>query len=478
MFIGRKKELASLNDIYKNSSAFRMTVVYGRRRIGKSTLLSEFVKDKKFIFYTATKVGNKRNVELLTQEVLSVLQPKLTNIPFVHLEELFDFITVNLPKEPLVFIIDELPYWAKKDESILSTIQKYADHDWKNKDIYLILCGSSLSFMEEEVLSEKSPLFGRRNSQIKLNPFNYLDSAKFVPEYSNENKAIVYGVTGGVPKYLELFNSKVSLDQNLKNLFFNPNGYLFDEPRNLLTQEFSDIIVVNNIIEQIASGENTINTISSKIAESEANVSYSLNKLISVGLVEKKKCITEEKNKKKTQYVLKDSMFQFWYRFIPEATSSIERGNGEQYYDSYVKSQLHSFMGNVFEEMCRDYVAGRGFSNDFGCIITEVGNWWGIENYSDEDGKKHHESTDIDIVGISKIDKSMVVGECKFKNEKIDKSIFEILFRRANNVFHGNYKIKKYILFSLNGYTGWFGDNENENLMCVSLDDMYYEKTN
>lgn len=473
MFVGREKELASLNDIYDGSSKFRMTVVYGRRRIGKSTLLSEFIKDKKAIFYTATKVGSKRNIELLTQEVLSVLQPSLNNLPFEHLEELFDFMTVNFTDEPLVFIIDELPYWAKKDESILSTIQKFADRDWKNKNLYLILCGSSLSFMEDEVLSEKSPLFGRRNSQIKLNAFNYLESAKFVENYSNENKAIVYGVTGGVPKYLDLFDSKKSLDQNLKKLFFDSNGYLYDEPRNLLTQEFSDIIVVNNIIEQVASGENTINSISTKINESEANVSYTLNKLISVGLVEKKKCITEEKNKKKTQYILKDSMFRFWYRFIPRAASSIERGYGEQYYDSFVKTQLHTFMGSVFEEMCLDYVSEKAFSNLFGCFITEVGNWWGIENYIDEDGKKHHEPTDIDVVGISKTDKSMIVGECKFKNDKVDKSIYETLIKRANNVFGNKYKIKKYVLFSLNGYSDWFKKNKDENLLCISLNDMY-----
>lgn len=476
MFVGREKELASLNDIYKSSSSFRMTVIYGRRRIGKSTLISEFIKDKKAIFYTATKVGTKRNIELLTQEVLSVLQPSLTNVPFSHLEELFDFLTINLPDEPIVFIIDELPYWAKKDESILSVLQKYADHNWKDKNLYLILCGSSLSFMEDEVLSEKSPLFGRRNSQIKLNSFNYLDSAKFVPNYSNEDKAIVYGVTGGVPKYLELFDSKKSLDQNIKRLYFNPNGYLYDEPRNLLTQEFSDIIVVNNIVEQIASGENTINSISNKIGESEANVSYTLNKLISVGLVEKKKCITEENNKKKTQYVLKDSMFQFWYRFIPKASSSIERGNGQEYYDYYVKPQLHTFMGSVFEEMCRDYVADNGFNNIFGCVITDVGNWWGMENTIDENGKKVHIPTDIDVIGISKIDKSMIVGECKFKNEKVDKSVYETLIRRSNHIFSNKYKIKKYVLFSLNGYSSWFKENTDKDLIYISLKDMYQTK--
>jgi AAA+ ATPase superfamily predicted ATPase len=126
-----------------------------------------------------------------------------------------------------------------------------------------------------------------------------------------------------------MIDSSKSLDDNIKQLFFNTDGYLFDETRNLLTQEFSDVTLVNNIIEQVASGENALNIIASKVREKDSTVLYSLEKLIDVGLVEKKKCITEEKNKKKTQYVLKDYMFKFWYEFIAKAVSVIEMGQGE-----------------------------------------------------------------------------------------------------------------------------------------------------
>ena len=121
--------------------------------------------------------------------------------------------------------------------------------------------------MEQKVLSEKSPLFGRRDSQMKLEAFNYLDSAKFVPDYSNEDKAICYGITGGVAKYLSMIDPAKSMDENIIRLFFRTDGYLYDETRNLLTQEFADVSVVNNIVEQIASGGNTLNTIAGKIGE-------------------------------------------------------------------------------------------------------------------------------------------------------------------------------------------------------------------
>ncbi|MCR4764364.1 MAG: ATP-binding protein [Lachnospiraceae bacterium] len=473
MFIGRKKELKALESVF-DKDGFGMTVIYGRRRVGKSTLIKEFVKNKRVIFYTATKVGPERNLELFTKQVLDVLDPAINEAVFPTIESVLDLIgnRIENKDDKIVLVIDELPYWAEKDESLLSILQKYIDTAWLQKNMMIILCGSTLSFMEKKVLSEKSPIFGRRDSQIKLEAFNYKDSALFVPKYSAENKAICYGVTGGVAKYLAMFDPKKSLDENIVRLYFNPDGYLYDETRNLLTQEFSDITLVNNIIEQVASGENTLNNIASKVHEKDTTVLYSLEKLIDAGMVEKKKCITEEKNKKKTQYVLKDHMFSFWYRFIPKAVSVIEMGQGQIYYEKIVKPQLHSFMGGVFEEMCRYYTLEQGIKGTFGSFITETGTWWGTEPMADDDGKKHQQSAGIDVVGISSVDKTAVCGECKFKNEKIDKEIYETLIRRSGFLSR-NYMVTKYLLFSLSGFSGWFDKADRSNLVLITIHDLY-----
>ena len=473
MFIGREKELKSLNEVYSKEN-FGMTIIYGRRRVGKSYLITEFIRNKKAIFYTATKVGAERNLELFSKQVLDVLDPEYSDAIFPSIESVFDIITKKMSEsdEKIILVIDELPYWAEKDEALLSILQKYIDTKWLDKKLMLILCGSALSFMEKKVLSEKSPVFGRRDAQIKLEAFNYRDSALFVPDYSPEDKAICYGVTGGVAKYLSLFDSKKSLDDNIKRLFFNTDGYLFDEPRNLLTQEFADVTLVNNIIEQVASGENALNIISSKVKEKDPTVLYSIEKLIDVGLVEKKKCITEEKNKKKTQYVLKDHMFKFWYEFIPKAISVIEMGQGELYYEKAVKPKLHEFMGSVFEEMCRYYTLEKGIQGEFGSFITETGTWWGVEQLRDDEGKWYQQATDIDVVGISTIDRTAVIGECKFKNEKIDKGIYETLIRRSR-LISGKYSITKYLLFSLGGFSDWFNGIDKTNLVLITVEDMY-----
>lgn len=471
MFIGRERELASLKEFY-DKDGIGMTVIYGRRRIGKSTLIAEFVKDKKTIFYTATKVGKTRNLELFSRQVVDLFMPGMENISFGTLEAVFDFIDKNIGDEKIVLVIDELPYWAEKDEALLSVLQKYIDTVWNDKNLKIILCGSALSFMEKKVLSEKSPLFGRRDSQIKLEAFNYLDAAKFVPNYSNEDKAICYGITGGVAKYLSMIDSNKSIDENIVRLFFRTDGYLYDETRNLLTQEFSDISLVNNIVEQIASGENALNIIAAKIGEKAQTVLYSLEKLMNVGLIEKKKCITDEKNKKKTQYVLKDYMFKFWYEFIPKATSVIELGQGEIYYTKVVKPVLHSFMGSIFEEMCRYYTLMKGITGEYGCFITSVGTWWGVENITEKDGEVRAQSADIDVVALSEVDKKAVVGECKFKNEKIDKGIYDTLIRRSK-LISTKYKVSKYIFFSLSGYTDWYDSLADEDVLLLTLDSLY-----
>lgn len=471
MFVGRERELQSLQEQY-DQSGFAMSVIYGRRRIGKSTLIARFVEGKRAICYTASKVGAERNLALFTRQVMAILEPQMMDVTFPSLEGVLDYVTARLTDDRLILVIDELPYWAERDESLLSILQKYIDTKWLGKNLMLILCGSTLSFMENKVLSEKSPLFGRRTSQIRLEAFNYREAAMFVPDYSDEDKAICYGVTGGVARYLAMFDGRRDLDENIKRLFFRTDGYLYDETRNLLTQEFMDVTLVNNVIEQIASGQNTLNTIAMAIGEKEPTVTYSLNRLIEVGLVEKRNCITDERNRKKTQYVLKDSMFKFWYAFIPKAVSIIEMGHGDLYYDKAVKPNLHSFMGSVFENMCRYYTLEQGILGRFGGILTNVGTWWGAENIIEADGSRRTQSADIDVVAISDIDRTMVIGECKFRNEPIDKGIVETLYRRASLPDH-KYRCVRKVFYSLGGYTKWCEEAGLEDAEFLTLRDLY-----
>lgn len=323
-----------------------------------------------------------------------------------------------------------------------------------------------MSFMENKVLGEKSPLFGRRTAQIKLMPFSFEEAALFVPEYSDEDKAVCYGITGGIAKYLSIIDSCVTLDENIKKLFFSRSGYLYEEPHNLLIQEFRNVSSYSTVINVIASGRSKLQDIADETHMSAPTVTNLLQNLILIGIVKKRTAITDEKNKKKIQYVLTDGMFKFWYRFVPDAIDYIEMGRGDIYYDRFVKPHIDEYMGSIFEDMCRYYTLKSGINGKLKADILKVGTWWGAD-------PKKKEQTDIDVVGIDTVSNKAVLGECKYKNEILDKSVMEALIDRTG-LIDPKYRTVEYLLFSKSGFSDWVKDNaKNKDVKLISLKDMY-----
>lgn len=466
MFIGREKELLILNSHYIKDE-FQMTVIYGRRRVGKSTLIKEFINNKKCVYFSAIKGNLERNVKLLGSSVIKNLFTEKASVAFDSLFDIFDYIGEYSKENKLIFVIDELPYLSDAETNIVSILQHYIDNVWNECNLLLILCGSSISFMENEVLSEKSPIFGRRNSQINVKPFNYLEAAEFMPGYSIEEKAICYGITGGIAKYLSLIDVSKSLDENIVDLFFRNTGYLYEEPNNLLVQEFRNVAVYNDIINTIASGSNKINEIADNLHIETSSVSMSLKNLIGTNIVERNKAITDENNRKKVLYTLSDGMFKFWYRFIPSALASIELDMGENYYKQIVKPVINEYMGHIFEKMCQEYTLRMGLLGQFNINVNSVGSWWGTNPLNKEE-------TDIDVVALDTVNKKCLLGECKFTNTPIDINILNRLQDRIG-LIDKKYNTEGYILFSKQGYTKGVLEAPG-NIYKITLDDMY--KTN
>lgn len=465
MFIGREKELAELDRLY-NTQQFQMPVIYGRRRVGKSTLIQKFIEGKKAVMFTAIESTMERNLELFSKSIYKALMPSMVKLPsFQNFEAAFDFLTEYVKDDRCIVVIDEYPYLAASDKSISSRLQSYIDGEWKNTKMYLILCGSSMSFMENQVLGYQSPLYGRRTAQIKLQPFDYLTSAQFVPCYSDEEKALVYGVTGGIPKYLELFQPKLSVYENIVQLFFNNNGYLYEEPGNLLKQELRDVSTYNAIIEALASGATKVNEIVTKIHSDTATVSYCLKSLIMIGIVEKCVAITEEDNKKKTSYSISDNMFRFWYRFVPNGIELIQSQHGKVYFEEAVLPQLSDYMRRIFEEMCRHYLLEISARGKMDFTIMKIGKWWGTN-------PKLKKEEEIDIVGINPIKKCILLGECKYQNQGIHIDVVKKLMERG--LLINAYQRKKYVLCSKTSFTDEVSKYaEEEQIMLITLRDLY-----
>lgn len=465
MFVGRKYELNELQKLYQKSS-FQFPVIYGRRRVGKSKLLHEFTKDKSTIFFTAIESNKSKNLELLSAAIWQFLMPGMATLPsFPSFESALNQIVDIAKGRKLVFVIDEYPYLASAEKSISSLLQSYIDNYFSDTDMMLILCGSSMSFMEQQVLGYQSPLYGRRTAQFKILPFDYQEAAQFVPNYTYEEKAIIYGLTGGVPKYLELVDHSLTLKENIIELFLKQNGYLYEEPSNLLKQELREPANYNAVIEAVATGASRLNEISTRTHIDTANLSACLRTLISLGIIKKESAITEENNRKKTIYSLSDYMFRFWYRYIPNNMFLIESGDVEMLYDKKIKPTLNDFMGAIFEEMCKQYLQKLNRQNQLPFKLQNLGRWWG-------NNPIRHSEVEIDIIGINDDEHKALYGECKFRNEQTEKNILDKLVE--NSMIFTRYIEKHYFLFSKTG----FHDNilqlaTDLNCSLVTLEDMY-----
>lgn len=441
MFVGREREISKLNKMYQ-SEKFEFAVLYGRRRVGKTTLIQEFIRDKDSFYYMSVEGTKKENLSGLSKVLLSKSDLLSSTAEFSDFEKLLEFIdSLAISEKRIIIAIDEYPYLAASYPTISSMIQSHIDNCWKDSRLFFILCGSSMSFMEEQVLGYKSPLYGRRTAQFKIHPFTFFEARQMLDGFSDEEKAILYGVTGGIPEYLSRISKKLNIHENIIELFFEESGRLFEEPINLMKQELKEPMSYHSIISAIASGASKVNEIATKTGLESSGCSNQLSSLIALGIVQKETPITEAETSRKTLYHLSDSMYVFWYRFVRPNISSIVRGVGEQIYYTVVLPQINDFMGKVFEEICIQYLFLPKIYSELPFSVGKIGRWWG-----NNPKKKRQEEIDI----MSVCEEKALLGECKWKNDKVDMSVLEILLERGE-LFH--YINQSYIIFSKSGFT-------------------------
>ena len=461
-FYCREEELRKLNKRY-HAGDFECIIIYGRRRVGKTTLINEFCKDKPTIFFSALNTTEIENLESLSKSIMNYERPDMDVTPeFKTYDAALDELTALAMHERIVFVIDEYPYLAKAKPSISAMLQHIIDHKWNNSKMFLILCGSSMSFMEDQVLGQESPLYGRRTGQFKIAPLDYKESAVFHPDLSNEDNALIYGITGGVPHYINKLGVKESVDEALLDNLFDRSSYLYEEPANLLKQELREPAIYNAIITAIAQGASRINDIALKTGQENSVVSKYLGTLIDLGIVKKETPVTE-KIGKKTIYELADNFFRFWYRFVPANMSAIDSGRIQKSYANSIKKNLPDYMGLTFEHMCRDYLLY--YEKDLPIELNQVGQWWGTDN-------KNKKQVQIDIVGTPVEGDEYIIGSCKYRNEKIGLDELELI-REYAQVF-GKGKKYYYYIFSKGGFTeGLIQAKNRGEVKLIGLDDLY-----
>ena len=464
LIIGRERELKVLDDRYR-SGKFEFIPIFGRRRVGKTTLIREFIKDKKSIFFTASEGGRNHNLRNLSSAIYECISGIAAELSYDSFDAAFDIINEEAKKEKLIFVIDEYPYLAQSYKAISSILQKFIDHKFKDTELFVILCGSSMSFMEYQVLGYKSPLYGRRTGQLRVGPFSIFDSVEFHKSFSYEEQAVIYGITGGIPRYLEMISDGVSLKDNIIRSFLSPDTMLFEEPSNLLKQELREPQTYNDIITAIARGSSKMNEIVTK-ANIDGFDSSKCNKylqsLISLDIVKKEQPILAPPGRKSI-YRLNDGMFRFWYRFIPQNMARIQLGLGESVY-SRIEPQIPAYMGEVFEEICKQWIWRENAAGRLPFQFQDCGRWWGANPIRKAE-------QEIDLLAFSSDKQKAVFCEAKWANEKTSIRVLDDLIGKSEMF---GFEEKYYVLFSKTGFEDETKKKAGENVLLVEYKNMIH----
>jgi len=467
MFIGRNEELNILNKKY-NSNNFEFFVMIGRRRIGKTTLLREFCKNKNAIFFTAKEESKKSSINNFSKTLNEYLGQPNSSSSFESFETLFEEIYIRFKDKKMIIVIDEFPYVANADKSLMSTLQHLIDNKFKKTKMFFIFCGSSISFMEKKVLSYKAPLYGRRTGQIRLKANSFKDSMQYIPKFNNEQKVIAYSIMGGTPKYLELLDDKKSIKQNIITNFIDTFGSLFEEPINLLKQELREPTLYNSIIEAIAIGYTKLNDISIKIGEEKDKTAKYISQLIELQIINKEIPVTEEKGSKKTIYYLTDDMFKFWYKFVYKNLASIGVISNDILYSEAIEPYLSDYVAKTFEDVCKEHLQTKNINLQLPFPFLKIGRWWG-------NNPKTKSEEEVDFLAFNK-NKAYFV-ECKWRNQKTGISELNDL-KRKSELFN-QFTDKHYVLYSKSGFNKELTElaKKDNKIMLYDLDDVCYIKT-
>lgn len=419
LFVNRVEELEFLNRAYQEGGR-QLVVIYGRRRVGKTELLNHFSKDKNAVYFLADKRGTEINADrfaIVCANHFSDIKPSAKNF-----DDIFVYIKNRVKNEKLIVIIDEFSYLVEKDESIPSVFQLIFDEILKDTNVFLVLCGSSISMMYKGALSYESPLYGRRTGEWNLAPMKFNDVKKFYPSASFEEAVMIYSIVGGIPAY-SLHFGKDNLFENIKSKMLTKGEFLYNEPEIMLREELREPSTYFSILEAMASSAKLTEIANAARVPANDMPKY-LKVLESLELVRKENPVTEKKTKK-SLYFIKDNFFNFWFRFVYPKKSELEAGRLDEVL-SLIKRDFNSYVGFAFEKICKEYLEEKKPVS-----FSKLGKWW---NGSFDKKTMLKKNVEIDIVALDESAKVILFGECKWTDELDGARVLDRLKEKAKNV--------------------------------------------
>ena len=442
-FVDREQEMATLQSEYDRDGS-ALVVLYGRRRVGKTTLISEFIKNKKALFFLASEESESQNRLAFQEKAADFLNSDLLkNVEVKSWDVLFRaIIDTHFDSKPVI-VLDEFQYLGKSNPAFPSVFQRIWEEILKDRQVMVILCGSLISMMQSQTLAYDSPLYGRRTAQIRLMQIPFAYYHQFFPVKSRKELIEMYAVTGGVPKYIELFSQSKDIYSAIEKCVLNRSGYLYDEPHFLLQQEVSEVGSYFSIIKAIAAGNTKLSAIAGVLEVKSTSLTKYLKTLIDLDILEREVPVTEDspEKSKKGLYKIKDNYLRFWFAFVYPNMSFIESGHGRIVMDRIRKSLVRNHIAFVYEDICRERMWEINAEGVWPFYFSKLGRYW--------DSKE-----EIDIAAIDPDGKNLILGECKYWQEPVGVSVLRELEAKAKTVSWEKEKRKTwFVLFSVNGFT-------------------------
>ena len=442
-FVDREQEMATLQSEYDRDGS-GLVVLYGRRRVGKTTLISEFIKNKNALFFLASEESESQNRLTFQEKTVDFLNSELLkNVEVKSWDVLFRAIMDTHFDSKPVIVLDEFQYLGKSNPAFPSVFQRIWEEILKDRQVMVILCGSLISMMQSQTLAYDSPLYGRRTAQIRLKQIPFAYYHEFFPEKSRKELIEMYAVTGGVPKYIELFSQSNDIYSAIEKCVLNRSGYLYDEPHFLLQQEVSEVGSYFSIIKAIAAGNTKLSSIAGVLEVKSTSLTKYLKTLMDLDILEREVPVTEDspEKSKKGLYKIKDNYLRFWFAFVYPNMSFIESGHGRIVMDKIRKSLVRNHIAFVYEDVCRERMWEMNAEGVWPFYFSKLGRYW--------DSKE-----EIDIAAIDPDGKNLILGECKYWQEPVGVRVLRELEAKAKTVSWEKEKRKTwFVLFSVNGFT-------------------------
>jgi len=467
MFIGRKNELEFLNDRYlKSNGQGQLVVIYGRRRIGKTELLREFCKDIPHIFYSCKECTDEEQLNSFSIRMLMNTSTSKYSTRFPGWEQAFKFVTELPQNGKKLLIIDEFPYMVRGNNSIPSILQNLWDELLTHEDIMIILCGSAMSFIEKEILSEKNPLYGRATGILKINEMEFEDAQKFFPNFQIKDRILAYSILGGIPHYLKQFDTDISIEENIKINILTRGCVLYNEVEFLMRQELRETSIYNTLITTIAMGNTKLNDIYQKTRIDRAKISVYIKNLMELSILNREFPISESIkstiNVQRGLYSIADNFFSFWFRFVFPNLSELEAGDAVGVFEYSIKPFIDSFASKAFENICISFLRKKNTVGLLPIRFKKIGRWW-------------ERDCEIDILAFSEKEE-YIIGECKWQNSKIGTSDLEHLKNKVSKLKMNLYIMNQpyFYMFSKSGFTNELIKvaEDNKYLFLISLDEI------